>query len=77
MPYQRQQEQKRRYKSRSRIAGQTQHYCVANLSRHDRFSGAHRDLPKVHICANIAQRSLHQIMVANRRAARRDDDIGG
>ena len=43
---------------------------------HHRLAGSHRDAPKRHLDAFVAQRLLNQIVVADGRAASRDQHIG-
>jgi hypothetical protein len=69
------QEQERTHQGRDRVAGQPDHRRAAIAARHQRLAGPHRDLPEIDREPVFAQHAAHQIVLADRDAAGRDQQI--
>ena len=74
---QRHQEQERADIGRDRIAGQAEHVHGAEPAVHQRPAGPHRDLPERQIHALLGESLVHQIVIADRGAAGRHQNVGG
>ena len=61
---------------RDRVAGQAQHGGAHQPPGHQRFAGAHGDLPERRLQPQIAGDLADQVVVADRGAADGDDEIG-
>ena len=70
------QEQHRADERRNRIAGQAEQRRLAKPAEDQRLARPHRDFPEVELEALRSERLLNQIMIADRCAAQRDDQIG-
>ena len=74
--YQRHEEDKGADVGGDRISWQAQNAHVAQCAMNKRFAWTHGDAPEIHREALGLQRILHEVVVADRGAAQRDDDIG-
>src|SRR3954469_24428424 len=73
---QRHHEQESAHVGRHGIARQADHTHCAEPPVHHRLAWAHRDLPERHRDAFVPQRLLDQVVVADRCASGRDQDVG-
>ena len=75
-PQRRADEDQRTDQRRDGIAGQADDPGRSDIAEHQRLARPHGDLPEVDRHALFAERCLHQIVIADRGAAGRDQQIG-